>query len=198
MPAQDLDEQVRSLLAAGDIAAATTSTLRQLGPEVLGFLCGVLGESDGLDVFAALSERLWRSLGTFQGRCSVRTWTYVLARREISRFKRGVRRHEVGRVPISQLEDVLAEVRTRSRSALATSKRDKLARLRDELPAEDRAILILRVDRKLEWRDIALAFSEAPEEVGDAELKREAARLRKRFQLIKERLMTKAQAVMTG
>lgn len=196
MPALSLDDQVRALLAAGDVSAATTLVLRVLGPEVHGFLCAVVGESDGDEVFSLLSERLWRSLATFQGRCSVRTWTYFLARREISRFKRGARRHEIGRQPISQFEDVLAEVRSKSREALASARREKLLRLRDELPQEDRMTLILRIDRGLSWTDIALAFAEDPEHVPEDELKREAARLRKRLQLVKERLKARAQAVM--
>lgn len=196
--APSLDDQVRSLLSAGDVRAATTLALRELGPEVLGFLCGVVGENDGDEVFAALSERLWKSLATFEGRCSIRTWTYVLARHEIGRFKRGARKHEAGRVPISQFQEVLEEARSKSRSALATSKRQELGRLRAELPEEDRAILILRIDRKLAWTDIALTFAEAPEQVSEETLRREAARLRKRFQLVKQRLINKAQAVLAG
>ena len=198
MPPLTLDDQVRSLLSAGDVQAATTLALRELGPEVLGFLCGAVGESDGEEIFAALSIRLWRSLANFEGRCSIRTWTYVLARHEISRFKRGVRRHEAGRVPLSQLQEVLEAVRTKTRSALATAKQQELAKLREELPQEDRMILILRVDRDLSWTDIALTFAGNPEKVTEGELRREAARLRKRFQLIKQRLLIKAQAFMAG
>lgn len=196
MPPLTLDDQVRSQLSAGDVQAATTLVLRELGPEVLGFLCGAVGESDGEDIFAALSVRLWKSLTTFEGRCSIRTWTYVLARREISRFKRGARRHEAGRVPLSQLQEVLEAVRTKTRSALATSKQHALTKLREELSPEDRMVLIMRVDRDLPWTDIALAFTANPEKVGEEELKREAARLRKRFELIKKRLITRAQTVM--
>lgn len=198
MPPLTLDDQVRSLLSAGDVQAATTLVLRELGPEVLGFLCGAVGDSDGEEIFAALSVRLWKSLTTFEGRCSIRTWTYVLARHEISRFKRGVRRHEVGRVPLSQLQEELEAVRTKTRSALATAKQRALTALREELPPEDRMILILRVDRDLSWIDIALAFAGNPEKVSEEELKREAARLRKRFQLVKERLLLKARALGPG
>jgi RNA polymerase sigma-70 factor (ECF subfamily) len=212
----ELDDEVRSLLARGDVSAATTAVLRHLGPEVLGFLCGVVGESDGYEVFSPWSERLWHSLKTFRHACSIRTWCYVLARHEISRFKRGVKKHEAGRQPISQFEEILEEARSQTRSALATDKRQKLDRLRRELSADDRMILILRVDRKLAWEDIALAFADgapvsihgaahgelrgtadqaSPAAPDGAALKREIARLRKRYQLIKERLLRRSQAV---
>lgn len=192
----EFDKRVRSLLAAGETGPAATLVLRELGPELLGFLSGVLGDTDGDEVFSAVSERLWRSLRGFEGRCSIRTWAYVLARHEIGRFRKGMRRHEEGRVPISELQDILAVART-TRSTMATDKGRRLAALRDALPVEDRTVLILRVDRNLSWEDIALAFADAPEAFSEEEKKREAARLRKRFQLIKRRLVARAREPIT-
>ncbi|HEX8112623.1 MAG TPA: sigma-70 family RNA polymerase sigma factor [Kofleriaceae bacterium] len=188
----DLDHRARELLRAGDTRGTATLVLRELGPEVLGFLSGVLGEADADEVYSAWSERLWRSLKGFEGRCSLRTWTYVLARREISRFRKGMRRHAEGRVPLSQLQDVLAVPKSRTRTTMATAKQQQLTALRDELPIEDRTLLILRVDRKLSFDEIALAFAENPESVTEVDRRREAARLRKRFQLVKQRLVARA------
>lgn len=184
----ELDERVRCLLRAGDTEAATTLVLRELGPEVLGFLSGVLSDADADEVFSSWSERLWKSLSGFEGRCSIRTWAYVLARHELWSFRKGMRRRIEGCVPISNLKDVIAAVRTRTRTTMATGMQHKLRALRDALPIADRTLLILRVDRDLSWDDIALTFSEAPEAFGEEERKRESARLRKRFQLIKQRL----------
>ena len=186
------DERVRALLAARETGEAATLALRELGPEVLGFLSGVLGDADADEVYSAWSERLWRSLKGFEGRCSLRTWMYVLARREISRFRKGARRHAEGRVPLSELADVLPAARSRTRSTVATEKQRQLTALRDELPIEDRTLLILRVDRKLSFDEIALAFSDNPEASAEVDRRREAARLRKRFQLVKQRLIARA------
>jgi RNA polymerase sigma-70 factor (ECF subfamily) len=194
----EFEEQVRSLLSTGETGVATTLVLRELGPELLGFLSGVLGDTDADEVFSTLSERLWRSLKGFEGRCSIRTWTYVLARHELGRFRKGTRRHAAGRIPISALQDVLVAARTRTRSTLATGNRRRLTALRDELPVEDRTLLILRVDRNLTWEEIALAFAENPETSSEEDKKREAARLRKRFQLIKQRLVARARDAVSG
>lgn len=185
---EELDEQVRDLLAATKLEAATTLVLRVLGPEILGFMSGVLGDDDGDEAFSAFSERLWRSLAGFEWRCSLRTWTYKVARTSISKFRRGIRRHVEGRVPISEFEDVLEAVR-KTRTTLVAHRERELRRLRDQLPVEDRMLLILRVDRGLPFYDIAFAFADDPQSLGDAVVKREAARLRKRFQLIKRRLI---------
>ena len=192
-----LDAQIRALLDAEDLPGATTLALRELGPEILGFLSGVLGDDDGDEAFARLSVRLWRSLKGFEGRCSLRTWTYVLARQEIGRFRRDARKHVNGRVRISELDDALAEARSRTRSTLAAARRHIFRKLRDELPIEDRTLLILRVDRGLKWDEIALAFAPDPEQASDEDRKREAARLRKRFQLIKDRLVARAREEST-
>ena len=194
----DLDRQILAILEEGDSARAATVALRALGPEVFGFLCGVVGAQDAEEVFSSFSMRLWRSLATFEGRCSVRTWSYVLARHEIGRHRRGGRRHEVGRLPISELEDVLAAARTSTQSALGSEKARSLAKLREDLSVEDRTLLVLRIDRKLAWEDIALAFAESPETFGEADRKRESARLRKRFQLVKEKLVVRARALQGG
>jgi RNA polymerase sigma-70 factor (ECF subfamily) len=118
----------------------------------------------------------------------LRTWTYVIARREMERFLRGTRRHVAGRVRLSELAEVIAAARTASQSSRRSEKRSRMEQLRDELPPEDRALLVLRVDRGLPWEEIALAFVENPEALSEEERRREASRLRKRFQLVKERL----------
>jgi hypothetical protein len=83
-------------------------------------------------------------------------------------------------------------VTTLSHSALLSERRNAVARLRDELTEEDRAILVLRVDRGLEWDEIALAFLDDSSAGSEQARRREAERLRKRFQLIKQRLAARA------
>jgi RNA polymerase sigma-70 factor (ECF subfamily) len=182
-----VEARVRSLVEGGRHQQAAGEALRALGPEVLGYLRGMMGsDADGDEVFAAVSTRVWRGLAAFEWRCSLRTWVYLLAHREMARFRQQGRRHAEGRVPLSQIQSIMAEVRSTvtGRSAL----RQKLAKLREELPEEDQELLVLRVDRNLEWDEIALIFSKKADDWTDADTKREAARLRKRFQLIKERL----------
>ena len=194
----ELDEQIRSLLGGGELVQSTTLVLRELGPEILGFLSGVLGDADADEVYSALSVRLWRSLNGFEGRCKIRTWVYVLARHEIGRYRRGERRHANGRIPLSELPEAIEAERLRTRSTLVAERRNTLTKLREELPVEDRTLLILRVDRNLAWDEIALAFADDPVVFSVQDRKREAARLRKRFQLVKQRLIARARAVYAG
>jgi RNA polymerase sigma-70 factor (ECF subfamily) len=189
----DVERRVRALLADGDSDQAVTETLRAHGPEVFGFLRGVLrNEADADEVFGALSERVWRHLAEFRWQCSLRTWVYVIARNEASRYARGVRRRNEGWVTTGALEDVIAAARTATRSQMGTEQQHKLLALRDELPQDDRTLLILRVDRDLSWDEIAWTFLPEGPASPQEETKRESARLRKRFQLVRRRLAERA------
>jgi RNA polymerase sigma-70 factor, ECF subfamily len=182
----DLESQIRAAWDAGDFACATTVALRGYGPEVLGFLVGVTHDhAKGEEAFSLFAERLWQGMTRFEWKCSVRTWAYLLARNAATDRGRREARHQRSRVTLSAspVAKVAARVRTETLSMLRTEKRTEFQRLRDELPEEDRAVLVLRVDRDLAWRDIAVVLG-AEEEA----IEREAARLRKRFQLTKDRL----------
>jgi RNA polymerase sigma-70 factor (ECF subfamily) len=183
---------IRASFAAGDLRAVTTAALRKYGPELFGFLVGLHKDYDtASDAFAMFSERLWVTMPQFDWRCSLRTWCYRLARNAAIDLLRGERCRGKNHVHLCSAPEVLevaTRVRTETLSFLRTEKRTALERLRDELAEEDRVLLILRADRELEWAEVALVLAEPSATVEDAELKREAVRLRKRFQLVKERL----------
>jgi RNA polymerase sigma-70 factor (ECF subfamily) len=188
-----LENDVRALCTKGDFAGAATMALRGYGPEVFGFLVAVhRSESDAGDVFSELTEALWRGLPGFAWESSLRTWLYAVAR-NVSRTRRrdAARRERRGRrTGDSALEGVAQAVRTETLAFLRTEKKTRLQALRDSLPEEDRMLLVLRVDRQLAWNDLARVLhetgSDAP--LDDAAVAKEAARLRKRFQLVKDRL----------
>jgi RNA polymerase sigma-70 factor (ECF subfamily) len=189
-----LERDVRALCQRADYPSAVTMALRGYGPELLTFLHAVHPcETDATDAFADLSEILWRKLPGFAWESSLRTWCYGIAR-NISRVLRrnaGRRRRREAPVGDSALENVAERVRTETLAHLRTQTKTRLQSLRDALPEEDRTLLILRVDRALEWNDLARVLSGRGNGVaplGDADVKREAARLRKRFQLVKEKL----------
>jgi RNA polymerase sigma-70 factor (ECF subfamily) len=188
------ERSIRDACAAGDVAGATTAALRRYGPELLGFLVGVHGDYDeASEAFAVFSEKLWSTMARFEWRCSLRTWCYRLVRQAAVDVRRGDRRQaHVGLSSVPEVMELATRVRTETLSFLRTANRTALESLRDELPEEDRALLVLRVDRELEWREIAIVLANASSRSdrveNEAALKREAARLRKRFQLVTERL----------
>jgi len=188
-----LESEVRAHCDARAWDAACTAILRGYGPEVFGFLVAVHhSEAAANDAFSDLAEAIWRGLPNFAWQSSVRTWTYAIARNVSRTRKRDAARldRRAPRAGDSALEGVAAKVRTETLAILRTETKTRLQALRDALPEADRMLLVLRVDRGLSWNDLARVLHEGEEdaELDDEALAREAARLRKRFQLVKDKL----------
>lgn len=181
-----LARAVRDDVERGDVASATTRVVRGLGPEILGYLTAMSRrEADAHDAFAQFCEDVWRGLAGFRWQASLRTWCYVLARNASRRqWHESPGRHGP-HVPPSQapeLHELVAQVRTATAEYVRTETKSRFARLRERLDPDDRTLLILRVDRRMGWRDIAAVLGE-PLEAADVE--RRAAALRKRFERLK-------------
>ena len=188
----DLEERIQALRQGGDLDGAATQAIEGYGPEVLGFLVTLMrGENDARDVFAQACEDVWRGLAGFQGRSSLRTWFYTLARHAATRFRRSPHRRAGRHVSLSAASQAAERVRTQTLPHLRTEVKDKFAAIRDALEPEDRALLVLRVDRNKSWNEIAHVL--APDEVGSGDgLARASARLRKRFQGVKDDIRARA------
>jgi RNA polymerase sigma-70 factor, ECF subfamily len=187
--------ELTSLLRARKLDEAATLALQAYGPEVFGFLIGLMGsEADAAETFSQVTEDLWRGLPSFGMRCSVRTWLYLIARHAAARFRRSPW-NRGGRTGDAALDEQIALVRSRTPAWARTGARDHLRALRSELTPEDQVLLVLRLDRRLSWNEVALVTlgSESPPA---GAVQREAARLRKRFQGLKEEL--RARAVRVG
>jgi len=188
---EEAEAEIRRRWDTDDWAGAATEALRVYGPEVLGFLYASLGnQADARDAFSALSESMWRSLRGFRWHCSFRTWAYALARSAIGRIARDPARR--GRmIRLSDAPEVFEEaerVRTHTQPHLRSEARSHVRRLRMALSPDDQALLTLRIDRGLAWRDIAIVM--AGDTLSEAELGQKAALFRKRFERLKDRLKT--------
>lgn len=188
-----LEEDAKARCASGDFDGAATRAIEGYGPEIFGFLLALhRDEQDAGDVFSIFSEQLWKGLRGFSWTCTLRAWAYTIARHASYRFARNARRDAKRHAPLddsSEAGALAARVRTATITYLRTEQKDRFAELRASLPADDQTLLVLRVDRKLPWDDLArIMLSEEPT-VDDAAIKKESARLRKRFQLVKEKLL---------
>ena len=77
-------------------------------------------------------------------------------------------------------------MRSSTLAHLRRENRDRLQALRESLPDDDQELLILRIDKGMSFRDIATVVSDPGAD--EPALTRASARLRKRFQLVKERM----------
>ncbi len=185
-----LERKVRASLERGDVSDAAAAAIGGYGPELFGYMFAVSKSEDvAEDLFADLCERLLRKLPEFRWQCSLRTWAYAIARNLVCDAQRDAYRRRAREVAIADAPEVaqLAEaVRSTTLVHLRSESQRRLADLRAALDEEDRTLLILRVDRRMSWRDVAHVMSGGTQD--EAELVRIAARLTKRFERIKQRL----------
>jgi len=182
-----LDEIIGAALANGEPDRAATEAIRGFGPQILGYLTRVLGSrDDAADAFSLFSEQLWRGLRRYEGRSSLRVWTYRVAWSAAMRVAEDGWRRRRERLRTSMASRIAAEVLTRTPEAAAIGP-DPLERLRGLLRPDERSLLVLRVDQRLSWAEIAEVMRGEGVEV-------DAAALRKRFERVKRRLREAAQA----
>lgn len=195
MTAPDLEAQLRALHDAGDLPGAATLAVRGYGPEILGYLYAVArDEQRATDAFATFLEDLWFGIAKFAWRSSLRTWLYVIARNAFTRQLRDRARERRG-VPLSQvpeLVEIAERTRTTTLTFLRTSARDRVHRLREALDPDEQTLLILRVDRKMEWSEIAVVLNGDETDNDNASVARQSAALRKRFERLLVRLRAEA------
>jgi RNA polymerase sigma-70 factor (ECF subfamily) len=191
MTTPEPEAELQALVARGDYAAATEQALRAYGPELIGWLCSILpGDADAHDAFSRMAEQLWKSLPRFAGRCSLRTWCYMLARHAAARVRAPA--HHAREQLVSQIPSVAHAVVEIWNTSQASDRRRQhaYAELRAALPEEDQTLLVLRVDRDLAWADIAQVL--LGEDATADDVTRKAATLRKQFERIKRELRARA------
>ena len=173
----ELEARVVADLERDDIDAAATRAIRGYGPQVFGYLTAVLrDETRAADAFSIFSENLWVSLRSFKREASLRTWAYKIAFGAAMRIVRDPYRRRARRAESERIEAIAAEVRTATAQHLRTERKDAIRRLREELDEDERTLLVLRIDRDLDWREIAdVVGAEEPT-------------VRKRFERVKAKL----------
>lgn len=196
MPADRHDEAERSALETelcrlcerGEYERAATRAIEGYGPELLGYLHAMAPTTaDAEDLYADLCERMWTHLPGFRWQSSFRTWAYTVARNLLRSDLRVRRARKVISLSTSAEEKLAEQIRTTTALHLKSASKSRLEQVRQSLEPDDRTLLILRVDRKLPWQEVARVF--ADEEISSPqELTRVTASLRKRFERLKDKL----------
>jgi RNA polymerase sigma-70 factor (ECF subfamily) len=181
---------IRAAFDRGDLRTAATLALEYYGGEILSFLGAYLrSDEDAHEVFANFAENLWKGLPGFEWRNTLRAWAYTLARHAAIRHRTAAHRKPGRNIPLSraaEMSNIVDDIRSRTAMHLRTETKSKMRELRERLPADDQTLIILRVDRNMSWAELAVVLGETAE--GDADTKKVEARLRKRFQTVKDRL----------
>lgn len=181
-----LERRIRRHHERSELKEAATAAIEGFGPEILGFLVAVVRDKAlAGEVFAQFCEELWSRLAAFHWKASFRPWLYGLAWMAWQRLRREPHFRKTISLP-EEPEITAAEERVRTvELARSESALDEgVARLRQSLDPEDQALLILRIDRRMSWEEIATVMISSEEARDVAALGRKAAFVQKRFSLV--------------
>lgn len=174
----ELEETIAEALRRGAVDEAASHAIRGYGAQILGYLRSVVRDpEDAAEVFSQFAEDLWRGLPGFRGECSVRVWAYKLAWHAASRFARDPYRRRGERLGTT-LASQLAGSLLSSAGAAADRRAAEVDRLRRQLSPEEQTLLVLRLDRKLSWREVAEVLDEEGQPVDEATLRKRYERLK--------------------
>jgi RNA polymerase sigma-70 factor (ECF subfamily) len=188
-----INAEVQALVSSDRLDKAATRVIEVFGSEIYGFLVSLMSdETAASDVFSQVGEDLWLGLPKFRFESSLRTWLYVLARNAAARYRRCPWNKGERRGSDSKIESLIEFTRSRTQPWQRTDVKDQLYALRERLEPDDRILLTLRVDRNLDWKEVARVMLDDAGNIDPAKLSRETDRLRKRFQLIKNELRERA------
>jgi RNA polymerase sigma-70 factor (ECF subfamily) len=182
---RELDRAVRTPLDAGDERAAIALLVERIGPSIRAYLRTLLLEDEAEEAYSDFLENVTRSLSSFRWECPVRAWAYRLAYHAAAR---------IWRRPARRIEEPLPSSLSRlgpgsgRPEPVMSSRHAGLALLRASLSVEDQTLLTLRIDRELEWEEVAAVL----EDGADGPSAPRAAALRKRYERLTTRLREEA------
>ena len=178
-----VEDLVRLRLAEGAHDQAATELIRGYGRRILGYLRGVLRD-EGLagDAFSQFGENVWRGIGGFRGDSSALSWAYSLAWSAVCRVVDSGYQRRRARLETTHADRLVHEIQSSTRPYQKTEIKDAVTKLREQLAHDEQTLLFLRVDQDLSWTEVETVMGV------------DAATLRKRFERVKDKLRSLAEA----
>ncbi len=187
-----LETKIQTLYEQGEVNEAITTAVEGYGPEILGFLVSLMESRDhASEVFLQFCEDLVKGIHKFRWQSSFRTWAYAVARNAMRRFYKDPHHRVSRQIPLEDWSNITQHaerIRTRTMLHLRTEVKDQMRLLRERLDPDDQVLLILRIDKNMNWRDVARVMLDSDASVEGAQLERKASALRKRYERAKQEL----------
>lgn len=141
------------------------------------------------EVFSVFSEDVWKGLPHYRSQGHPRGWVYAVARNALARHVRFKQRWRHRHVALD-LDELEPEMRRSISAQLGNIA--QLEPLLERLDEADRRLLEQRLVLSRPWREIAIESASARGDATQAEIAKESARLRKRYQLLLQSLRARA------
>lgn len=182
------EQEMREAFDAGNLERVATRVLVAYGREISSFLAArTQSRSDADEIFSMFTENVWAGLPGFGWRCSMRTWCYVLAHNALRQYAASPQRRQGRNVALScpgVVSQLVEDLRTATRPYQQTDVKDSFRKLRERLSEEEQLLLLVRIDRAMSFREIALmSLGDVNSDVDS--VSREETRLRQAFTRLK-------------
>ncbi len=190
---KNIEKRTKEAFQAADYKTATSIFLHHYRNDIYTFLLGRLSynETDAEDVLSEFQEDFCKGLPGFRWRCTLRSWAYRLAWNAACRFLKDPYRKPERHLPLSQqsrIAQTSAGQRSETKKYLRTETKSWLCRIRKQLTDDEQALLVLRVNKKMSWRELAMIMSDGGETLDETDINRTSARLRQRFTKVKTKI----------
>ena len=187
----ELETRIRVAIEVQEWVEAATFILTGYGPELVTYLLVLLSEHHAVTQgFSRLGSQIWRNLADCPSDVSVRTWTYQQVRQ--AAFDASNEHWKASEDAWSgpELTAIANKVLSGTLEYLASSSSTKGSILRRSLERDDRELLLLRIDRKFEWSQ--LAYIMTGRMLLGTELSAEVSRLKRQFDMMTSTLRDNA------
>jgi RNA polymerase sigma-70 factor (ECF subfamily) len=185
---ETVEREIRELCQRGDTGGAVERALQGYGMEIMRLMASVLHNPElAKDAFSIFCESLLKGLPSFRWESSFRTWAYRLARNACYQLVHAPSARETP-VSASGIPEAPLRARSDTRPWQRTSVKERFRQLRESLEPDDRMLLLLRVDQRLPWTEVARVMWDSDEEPTSAAITRKATALRQQFQRVKAHL----------
>lgn len=177
---REIEARIQQHLSDGELEQAARQVRGHY--RIDGYLLTVLPDLDeAWEALGVFFEDLWRGPPSLRGKSSFRTWVFRLALLAARQQLRSRDAPGWSQVPRGELATVLVD-EIRSQTIICPGpKGDRFAGVVAALDLSDETLVFLRVDRGLSWQEIAEVMSDPGHEV-------DAATMRKRYELLKDKL----------
>lgn len=154
-PESSADEQLMLNYAAGDLSAFDRLYQRHRGPLYRYFLRQVSDPSSANDLYQGVWEKVIRARGRYRPQAKFSTWLYRIAHNHLVdhyRRQRPAESYDEGTTAVPR--EVLVETMPDDRLAADQTRQALQAAIQD-LPAEQRETLLLKLEHPMTLEDIA-------------------------------------------
>jgi RNA polymerase sigma-70 factor (ECF subfamily) len=198
----EVENRVRELIAIKDVREAAGLALYGSaengrydghGVRVFGYLRAIMkNDRDAKEVFAKFSRLVHKDIGSCPSDGSLKSWLYGIAYRVmVEHMKERKTRCDF---QFARTEQRASHARASIDRWDQSSVKDVLRELCSQLPENQQTIFILRVDRNMDWEELARVFLNAQEFAEPEILQFVVCHLKTQFNRAKEKVHTLAAA----